>query len=238
MPAATTRSPATSPAPWARARPSIGRGLAQVQTGVGTFIAYSTQPGNVALDGVGRNSPFTAALAKGVREPGRNLTAVMIEVRREVLAATNGKQVPWDHSALTGDFYFHLASAPSMLPKTAPAPPDIESEALKQRLRQVEEELKKKSDPQQTAKLVELAQLKERVRQIEEADVPTSSASSRCTASTGRRTILPRGAAVNREVGAIQLQMARRGQEQRTLREQIAKLEEELGLAPASESKK
>jgi len=60
---------------------SIGSGLAQVQTGVGTFIAYSTQPGNVALDGQGRNSPFTAALLAGLREPGRNLTAVMIEVR-------------------------------------------------------------------------------------------------------------------------------------------------------------
>jgi uncharacterized caspase-like protein len=60
---------------------SIGRGLAQVHTGVGTFIAYSTQPGNVALDGDGRNSPFTSALVKGVRQPGRNLTAVMIEDR-------------------------------------------------------------------------------------------------------------------------------------------------------------
>jgi uncharacterized caspase-like protein len=47
---------------------SIGKGLAQVDTGVGTFIAYSTQPGNVALDGKGRNSPFIAALAKHVRE--------------------------------------------------------------------------------------------------------------------------------------------------------------------------
>ena len=46
---------------------SIGSGLAQVQTGVGTFIAYSTQPGNVALDGQGRNSPFTAALLDGLR---------------------------------------------------------------------------------------------------------------------------------------------------------------------------
>jgi uncharacterized caspase-like protein len=34
---------------------SIGKGLAQVDTGVGTFIAYSTQPGNVALDGTGSN---------------------------------------------------------------------------------------------------------------------------------------------------------------------------------------
>ena len=46
---------------------AIGQGLAQVQTGVGTFIAYSTQPGNVALDGKGRNSPFTAALTKGLK---------------------------------------------------------------------------------------------------------------------------------------------------------------------------
>lgn len=141
-----------------------------MQTGVGTFIAYSTQPGNVALDGSGRNSPFTAALAKGVKAPERNLTAVMIDVRREVLSVTNGKQVPWDHSALTGDFYFHLASAPGSLPKMPPGAPAAESEALQQRLRQVEEELKKKSDPQHTAKLVDLAQFKERIRQIEEAN--------------------------------------------------------------------
>ena len=86
----------------------IGSGLAQVQTGVGTFIAYSTQPGNVALDGQGRNSPFTAALLAGLREPGRNLTAVMIEVRKQVLTTTHGKQVRWDHSALTGEFLFSL----------------------------------------------------------------------------------------------------------------------------------
>jgi uncharacterized caspase-like protein len=217
---------------------SIGRGLAQVQTGVGTFIAYSTQPGNVALDGVGRNSPFTAALSKGVKQPGRNLTAVMIEVRREVLAATGGKQVPWDHSALTGDFYFHLASAPSMLPKMAPPPPDSESEALKQRLRQVEEELKKKSDPQQTAKLVNLAQLKERVRQIEDANRADQQRIFDVYRKYGPSNDPTARAAVNREVGAIQLEMARRGQELRSVREQIAKLEEELGLTPPAEAKK
>jgi hypothetical protein len=218
---------------------SIGRGLAQVQTGVGTFIAYSTQPGNVALDGAGRNSPFTAALAKGVKEPGRNLTAVMIEVRREVLAATNGKQVPWDHSALTGDFYFYLASAPGVLPKIGPPPAtDSESETLKQRLRQVEEELKKKSDPQQTGKLVELAQLKERVRQIEEAVRTDQQRIFDVYRKYGTANDPTARDAVNREVSTISLEMARRGQERVRLREQIAKLEEELGLAPAAESKK
>jgi uncharacterized caspase-like protein len=95
---------------------AIGKGLAEVQTGVGTFIAYSTQPGNVALDGESRNSPFTEALTKRVQEPGRNLTAIMIDVRKDVLAATKGRQVPWDHSALTSDFYFQPGAGRSPEP--------------------------------------------------------------------------------------------------------------------------
>ena len=215
---------------------SISRGLAQVQTGVGTFIAYSTQPGNVALDGTGRNSPFTASLAKNVKAPGRNLTAVMIDVRKEVLAATQGRQVPWDHSALTGDFYFHLASAPGMLPKTAPGAPG-ESEALQERLRQVEEELKRKSDPQHTAKLVELAQLKERIRQIDDANRADQQRIFEVPRKYGPQMDPTQRAAVSREVGAIQLQMVRRGQEQKALREQITKLEAEVGLARTGEAK-
>ena len=92
---------------------SVGQGLAEVQTGVGTFIAYSTQPGNVAMDGAGRNSPFTAALSARMQEKGRNLTALMIEVRKDVLKATGGRQVPWDHSALTNDFFFQPAAEQS-----------------------------------------------------------------------------------------------------------------------------
>ena len=209
---------------------NIGRGLAQVQTGVGTFIAYSTQPGNVALDGTGRNSPFTAALAKNMKAPGRNLTAVMIDVRKEVLSVTNGKQVPWDHSALTGDFFFHLASAPASLPKVAPAPPGSDSAALQERLQQLEEELKRKSDPQQTARLVELAQLKERVRQIDDANRTDQQRIFEVHRKYGPSSDPSARMNANREVGAIQMQMARRGQEQRTLRDQIARLEAEVGL--------
>ncbi len=103
---------------------SVGKGLAEVQTGVGTFIAYSTQPGNVALDGEGRNSPFTAAFTKRVQEPGRNLNAIMIDVRKDVLAATGGQQVPWDHSALTSDFYFQPGTGRSTEPGVAPPASD------------------------------------------------------------------------------------------------------------------
>ena len=71
---------------------SVGRGLAQAQAGVGTLIAYSTQPGNVALDGQGRNSPFTSALLKNIDTPGLSLGDTMIAVRNDVLTALSLRQ--------------------------------------------------------------------------------------------------------------------------------------------------
>ena len=85
---------------------SIGRGLAAIELGEGTLISFSTQPGNAALDGAGRNSPFAAALVKHIGTPGEDLSSVLISVRNEVMTATSRQQVPWDHSALTARVYF------------------------------------------------------------------------------------------------------------------------------------
>jgi uncharacterized caspase-like protein len=82
----------------------IGRGLAPVESGVGTLISFSTQPGNVALDGSGRNSPFAAALVKRIASSRDDLSALLIDVRNDVRKETENKQVPWEHSALTGGF--------------------------------------------------------------------------------------------------------------------------------------
>jgi hypothetical protein len=210
---------------------AIGQGLAQVQTGVGTFIAYSTQPGNVALDGEGRNSPFTAALSQSLRLPDRNLTAVMIEVRKDVLAATGGKQVPWDHSALTGDFYFRLAAAPGTLPGSLPRP---DADAVQRRLQELEEELKKKSDPQQTANVFALAQARERLRQSEEANRQDQKRIFDIQYNAGRNPKPGGGGETAMEIGGIQMQMVRRGLEMKTLREEITRLEAALGLVGQS----
>src|SRR5215470_11176379 len=79
----------------------IGRGLAAVESGVGTLISFSTQPGNVALDGSGRNSPFAGALLRQLKAGAkRDLSAILIDVRNDVMHATRNKQVPWEHSAL------------------------------------------------------------------------------------------------------------------------------------------
>src|SRR5262245_60361403 len=73
----------------------IGKGLAVAESGVGTLISFSTQPGNVALDGTGRNSPFAGALIKALAAPGEDLSNMLIGVRNEVMAATSDRQVPW-----------------------------------------------------------------------------------------------------------------------------------------------
>ena len=70
---------------------AIGRGLALVDSSVGSFIAYSTQPGNVALDGDGNHSPFTAALLNHIETPGLGLSDMMAQVRNDVITATGGK---------------------------------------------------------------------------------------------------------------------------------------------------
>jgi carboxyl-terminal processing protease len=90
----------------------ISRGLAEIKTKpIGSFISYSTAPGEVAEDGNGANSPYSAALARAILEPGLDLADVFRKVRKDVLKATNQKQVPWDSWSLTDPYYFVPPSA-------------------------------------------------------------------------------------------------------------------------------
>ena len=89
-----------------RARRRSGAACAPVESGEGTLISFSTQPGNVALDGTGRNSPYAAALLKHIAAPGDDLPTILINVRNDVMKVTDRRQVPWEHSAMTARFYF------------------------------------------------------------------------------------------------------------------------------------
>src|SRR5262245_36979148 len=84
----------------------VGRGLARVEAAASMMIVYSTEPGKVALDGTGRNSPFTAALLRHIDSQGESVSDVMIDVRNDVLSATSGKQRPFESASLTGQFFF------------------------------------------------------------------------------------------------------------------------------------
>jgi Flp pilus assembly protein TadD len=99
----------------------IGRGLAPVEAGFGTLISFSTQPGAVADDGKGRNSPFTGALVKHLLSSNEEIMSLLLDVRVDVIRETNRRQVPWEHTALTSRFYFK-AIPNVVLPAPAPNP--------------------------------------------------------------------------------------------------------------------
>lgn len=85
-------------------------GLAEMNAPTGTFLALSTAPGAVAMDGLGDNSPFTTALVEQLLIPGQPIEQTFKNVRVAVLAETRGLQTPWDTSSLTTDFVFRPAA--------------------------------------------------------------------------------------------------------------------------------
>ena len=97
----------------------VGRGLARMNSRVGTLIAFATEPDKVSFDGDGEHSPFTMALLEHIETPGLEVRQMLSRVRATVIANTDGEQLPLDTSALVEDFYFTPPSAPA---PTAPAP--------------------------------------------------------------------------------------------------------------------
>jgi Caspase domain len=92
--------------PFARSFRSAASGLAQLDAPTGTLIAYATAPGSIAGDGQARNGLYTQELLKYIRTPGMSVEEILKQVRINVRGKTQGKQVPWESSSLTGDFYF------------------------------------------------------------------------------------------------------------------------------------
>jgi len=87
-------------------------GLSAVSGGVGTLIAYSTDPGNVADDGIGDNSTFTEALLDHIETPGLDVRIMFGRVRQEVVRVTGGQQIPWVEEAVIGEHYLALGAPP------------------------------------------------------------------------------------------------------------------------------
>lgn len=104
--------------PLSRSVRSATRGLARMDAPKGSFIAYSTAPGETAADGAGKNSPYTTALVKAMTTPGVGIEETFRNARVDVLKSTGQQQIPWESSSLTGAFYFQ----PGAAAKTAAAP--------------------------------------------------------------------------------------------------------------------
>ncbi|MDG4906254.1 caspase family protein [Mesorhizobium sp. WSM4898] len=94
-----------------------GTGLAQVKSSLNTLIAFATEPGAVAYDGADDLSPFSSAFSRRALAPNQEIRTVMAAVRRDVVKATDGKQVPWENSSLIDEVVLmRRASRPALPP--------------------------------------------------------------------------------------------------------------------------
>lgn len=99
------------------------RGLARMTAPTGTYLAYSTAPGETAEDGAaGDHSPFAAALAAELAVP-EPIDAVFTGVRRRVWSATAHRQTPWTASSLLDAFYFRRPQSRLAPPAATAQPP-------------------------------------------------------------------------------------------------------------------
>ncbi|WP_246811220.1 MULTISPECIES: caspase family protein [unclassified Mesorhizobium] len=93
-----------------------GTGLAQVRSSLNTLIAFATEPGAVAYDGAGDLSPFSFAFSRRALAPNQEIRTVLATVRRDVVEATKGLQVPWENSSLIDEVVLMRRSSRPSLP--------------------------------------------------------------------------------------------------------------------------
>ena len=79
----------------------VNRGLSKVNPKSNVLVAFAAKDGTTATDGLGRNSPFAAALLKNLETPGLEIDLLFRRVRDAVIASTNGLQQPFVYGSLS-----------------------------------------------------------------------------------------------------------------------------------------
>ena len=83
------------------------QGYARPEKAQGMIVVYATQADDVAQDGTGRNSPFSAAFLKEVKEPGLEVGAMFRRIGSDVYAVTNGRQSPELSISMVPEYYLN-----------------------------------------------------------------------------------------------------------------------------------
>ena len=99
-------------------RAVIGGGLGRIEPVGNVLVAYAARDGTTALDGDGRNSPFTAALLHNIETPGVEVTFMLRNVRDDVMEVTRNEQQPFVYGSLSRKAIY-LAGQPSSADQVA-----------------------------------------------------------------------------------------------------------------------
>ncbi len=110
---------------WRGSRTAAGtKGMAApTSTPRGTVLCFATDPGDVAKDGAGSNSPYTTGLLTHLFAPGVELDRALRRAGAEVQKMTNREQNPWRNSNFNGEFTLVPASASATTTMRPPARP-------------------------------------------------------------------------------------------------------------------
>ncbi|MCS3729864.1 caspase family protein [Bradyrhizobium betae] len=105
---------------------SVGHGLSKVEAPRGTIVSFSTQSGQTAADGSGRNSPYTTAFLKHIEEP-QEIGDVFRDISSDVYDSSGKTQLPELSLSIIGKFYLNgpvsvtvAPAAPQAAPKADP----------------------------------------------------------------------------------------------------------------------
>ncbi|MGP0058997.1 MAG: caspase family protein [Beijerinckiaceae bacterium] len=98
---------------------SIQRGLAKIDSPEGMIVSYATQAGSTAEDGIGHNSPYTAAFLKHIEEQDE-IGTIFRRIAADVYESTRREQLPELSLSFIGEFYLR-----GRLDIAAPARPPV-----------------------------------------------------------------------------------------------------------------
>ena len=101
------------------------QGLAPVNPELGTLVAYAAKAGQVALDGLGGNSPYATALIDAFGKPDVEIGLMFRQVRDEVLKATGNLQEPYQYGSLSGTPFYLAGTSAGSIDVAAEADPRV-----------------------------------------------------------------------------------------------------------------
>ena len=108
----------------------VRQGLSKIDAPLGTIVSFSTQAGQTADDGNGRNSPYTTAFLKRIEEP-HEIGDIFRQIGSDVYETSGKAQLPELSLSIIGKFYLNgpvtINIAPS--PQAAPVDRCLASEA-------------------------------------------------------------------------------------------------------------
>ena len=105
--------------PFARGDQPLASGLALVDAAPGTAIAFNAAPGTVGPDEPGPYGAYATALTEMIGAGGLSFDDIFARVRLRVSNLTQGAEIPWYVSQISGPFYMTERAA------DAPPPPDV-----------------------------------------------------------------------------------------------------------------